>query len=259
MSEKNGIVVFNPIEELIGKAREAVESATFDYEKPKDNQAARSLVAKVRKLKKPLNEAHKVAKAEALEVCKTLDAMKRGYLDEIENIIEVHAAPLRDIDEREAKRIEGLKAEKEAAEQEEAERLEEQKKDQEAKAGELQMRENNIARKEREKIIAEEAAKRAEKEAAWKAEQAINAERERADSAIREAQETAKREADAKEKAEQVKREAKEMRAANADHRAAILVQVAEDINDILDDEEKARIIAEAIELGYIKNVEMCF
>ena len=93
--------VFDPIRYQIEKAAEAVKTQVFDYENPAGNKAARSLVAKVRKLKKPLHEAHKIAKADALAVCKALDERKREYLEQIENIIEVHAQPLREIEERE--------------------------------------------------------------------------------------------------------------------------------------------------------------
>jgi hypothetical protein len=110
MSEKNiDLTVFDPIAEQIGKLRTAVESKTFDYEDPEQNKAARSLVAKVRRLK----AAHKEAKAQALEVCKVLDSKMREYLAEIDAIIDIHDKPIKEIEEREARILAEKKAEEE--------------------------------------------------------------------------------------------------------------------------------------------------
>jgi DNA repair exonuclease SbcCD ATPase subunit len=249
MAKKNiDLTVFDPIVEQIGKARTAVEAETFDYEDPKQNKAARSLVAKVRRLKAPLNAAHKEAKAKALEVCKTLDAKKREYLAEIDAIIDIHDKPIKEIESREARILAEKKAEEERKQREEQERLEKQRKEQEAREAELRRREEELARQEREKQIRAEAEEKAKEEAKREAEAAIQREKERADRAIREAEEQRRKQTEAEAK-----------RKADAEHRARVLAEAADGINEALDDIVRARAVADLIADGQVPHVEIRF
>ena len=166
------ILVFDPIKSEIADLRSYNRGLQFDYELPADNKNARSHVAKLRKVKARIAKAHKTAKAEALEVCRVLDSYKRDLTQEVEEMIEVHAKPLRAIEERKerlrAEEEARIRAEKEAEErrnQEEIEaarrELEARQREIEAKEAAIRQKEEAIARKEREEKAAQEAKERA--------------------------------------------------------------------------------------------------
>ena len=197
MSEEKAvtqIVVFDGIQDQISKARSHVEGQTFDYEDPKQNREARSLVQQVRKIKPLLNAAHKEAKAEALRVGRTLDEMKRGYLAEIEEIIAVHDVPIKALEERKAKelaeKIEKIRVEEARKEQERVDKIESDRVENEAKAAKLQSQIDQLQ-------IDKETLEQEKKDADEKAEiaEADRKERIRIDQFLKDKEESDRREA----------------------------------------------------------------
>jgi hypothetical protein len=114
--DKHKPAVFAPLWNEINELRIHNIEQTFDYEDPAGNKLARSHVAKLRKVKTAITEKHKVAKEEALNVCKVLDAAKRDLIASVEEMIAVHQTPLDEIQKRlddEANRIRLEQEEKE--------------------------------------------------------------------------------------------------------------------------------------------------
>ena len=228
---------FNPILAEIEKMKEYNAGLTFDYEKPDGNKAARSHVFTLRKVKTRIADAHKAAKADALEVCKVLDGLKRDLTAEVESMIEVHDAPLREIEEREARakaeEAARIQAEKEAEERRVMEEMQARQAEIERKEREIKEREEAIARAERERQIAKEAEERAKADAERRIiEERERAEREKAEAIARIERENREREearireenrvkaeAEAKAKADRL---AEEARQADKAHRAKI-------------------------------------
>lgn len=82
-----------------------IKNATvFDYNTPKGNAEARSHVHSIRLVKGRLGRAKKEAKADALEYGRMLDREEARIEAELEALIEVHAKPLKDLEEKEAQR-----------------------------------------------------------------------------------------------------------------------------------------------------------
>lgn len=194
MSEEKSLTVFDQIKAEMDKIREHNQTVKFDYENPKENKLARSHIFALRKVKSRIADAHKQAKADILEAGRVIDGLKRDLTAEVDAMIEVHDAPIREIEQREAKaaaeEAARIQAEKEAEER----RIREE---QEAKQRELEERERIIREKE-------EAQRRAEREA-----QIAKEAEERAQQKAKEAQEQAKRDAEAaiaREKAEAERR-----------------------------------------------------
>ena len=153
-------------------------SLVFDYQDPQGNKDARSHIYKLRKTKSLITDIHKEVKAEALAACQAIDKEKRTLIGDIDEMIEVHDAPLRAIAEKaEQERLAKVRAEEEARQAEEKRRHEElAKREAELcrKEAEVKAQQAEIERVEREKRIAEEAAAkaRAETEAKAKAKEA---------------------------------------------------------------------------------------
>ena len=161
--------VFDPIHAQIEEMKEKNASIVFDYEDAQGNKDARSHIARLRKLKKPVTDIHKMAKAEALRFTKALDGKKKQLIGAVDEMIKVHHEPIWEIQQREdaieaEKELEAKRQEEEA----EAARLaeiklrEEQLHKQEA---ELLAKEHAIEQREHEKDIAENAARKAEADA----------------------------------------------------------------------------------------------
>lgn len=246
MSEngKNQLVQFDEVRAAIAKYKTENENLVFSYEDPQGNKDARSHIFKLRKTKTQISEIHKATKAEALAVCQAIDKEKRVLIADVEEMIEVHAAPIRAIDEkieaeRQAKVEAWEKAEQEAEEKRQAE-LEAREKEVARKEAEITAKEDAIKAKqaeadriEREKRIAEEAAENARKE-----EQA--------------AQECKQKEVEA-EKERLAEIECK--RVNNIKHQAKIRGRIHVFLFAIVQNEEKTDEIVDAIVAGSIPNV----
>jgi len=168
-------VTFDPIRTEMDELSALNKSLVFDYESRDGNRDARSHVAKLRKVKTRITEAHKIAKAEALEVGRVIDGVKRDYLEEMEAIINVHYTPIREIEEREAK----IKAEEEARIQHEKDEVDRKAREEmEAKQAEIDRRMKGIADREQEIKRKEDEAAEKERIAKMKADAEEKARRE---------------------------------------------------------------------------------
>ncbi len=117
------LAVFDPVAAQIAEVKEKNANLVFIYEDKQGNKDARSHIAVLRKLKKPITDTHKLAKAEAKKFCDALDSKKKDLLGIVEEMIEVHHAPIWKIEQKEMaeKADRELKIrEAEAAEQEKA-------------------------------------------------------------------------------------------------------------------------------------------
>ena len=102
--DSTNITVFNEFQKELAKIQEENKSLTFDYASEDGSKQAKSHIAKIRKCKTKVSAIHKEAKAEALNYGRKLDKTKNKLLETIEEMIDVHAEPLRIIEEREAER-----------------------------------------------------------------------------------------------------------------------------------------------------------
>ena len=158
----NELVVFDEVKGTLAEYKAENEILVFDYADEQGSKDARSHIAKLRKVKTKISDVHKEAKAEALEVCRNLDAVKRDLIGEVEGMINVHKDPLDAID---AEKQAVIDAEKARLAEEERKRLEEL----EARERAVKEAEEKAEREEREKKIAEEAAAKARTETEQKA------------------------------------------------------------------------------------------
>ena len=95
------LAVFDPVAAQIAEMKEKNSNLAFDYEDKEGNKGARSWIAVLRKLKKPITETHKLAKAEAKKFCDALDGKKKELLGVVEEMIEVHHKPIWEIEQKE--------------------------------------------------------------------------------------------------------------------------------------------------------------
>lgn len=94
--------------QLTDLKREAPEA--FDYEDPKGNKDARSYIHKLRLVKGEVERTRKAEKQESLELGRRIDAQAKEIIEEIETLIDVHAKPIQEIEQREQQRLETIKS-----------------------------------------------------------------------------------------------------------------------------------------------------
>ncbi|MCK5610220.1 hypothetical protein KAR91_50575 [Candidatus Pacearchaeota archaeon] len=249
----NDLVVFDKVKAEIEGFKQENRSLVFDYEDPKDNKEARSHVHKLRGVKTQVTTVHKDLKADALAFCREVDAKKKELIGEVDEMIEVHAKPIKEIQDRKDAAFAAI-AEKERldAERVESERLEKIRLQEEAAATEtarLQAERNQLER-DKEKLEAES---RGEQEARRREQLA----REQGERDKLEAIEQAKRDREeALDRAEAEKEAAVEAEKARAQQEAAI----AKAKQDRLDAIERKRVENEghraSVEQGIISQID---
>lgn len=216
------LALFEPIQAQMAQAKIENDKLTFEYETPAGERAARSHIQKLRHVKTEIANVHKMAKSEALAICRKIDGFKNKLTGEVDELIAVHNGPIQQIQKkREDAEAEELRKIQEAKEKAEAEHL----ASLERREALLKAAEEKVARQEAERL-AEENAKKAETER-FEQERRIRAE------ATVHAEAKAMAEAEAKESAERQRREAENRRLvaeqeterkrqANKKHRAKI-------------------------------------
>lgn len=118
MNQAAEIIPFNPnelkpfsaFESQLAKLKDDNSKAVFDYASAKGNKEARSHIFTIRKVKGELERARKDAKEAALQYGRLVDGEAKRINGELEAMIEVHERPLREIEEREAARVEAIRA-----------------------------------------------------------------------------------------------------------------------------------------------------
>lgn len=180
--------IFDAVSASVDAAMERCANIVLCYDTPKDVKSSRSWIYQnLNKLNPPIKKAGELGKAEALKFTRAMTAKEKELLGKVAKQIEDKYAPIKLIEETEALKKADEEAKKKAEEERiEAERLAEieaaQKKlaeDQE----ELHLKQLEFNRKERDKIIAEDAAREAEqaaRQAVVRAENTKNAVEEKA-------------------------------------------------------------------------------
>lgn len=144
----------------------------FDYKDKQGNKDARSHVAGLRRIKKPIEDLHKALKADLLAATRKMDADKKTVLKFVEDMIEYHGKPLQDVADEE-KRVEH--EEWKATKREECwdlahemnvvfdrqRELDQQKAEQDRIANEQAEKQRKLNQAQREKEIADKAANEA--------------------------------------------------------------------------------------------------
>ncbi len=282
------IVKFDPLKAEVAKYKKLNETLAFDYESKDGNAGARSHIFKLRKVKTQITEVHREVKAEALAACQAIDGQKRSLIKDVEDMIDVHAEPLRIIKQKEEQvALDAFKV-REAERLAEEARVQKEMEDREAEVArrehEIKVREDTIKAEqervqreaeqaERDKRVAQEAAERARKEAEAKAVAEFEAVEAAAAKQIADAKAVAlakentrlakeadkKREAEIKaanERFEKQQAEAAERRRIeNKKHRKYIQDTAWTDLSYHVSDEKQARNLFNAIVAGKIRNV----
>lgn len=102
LPEKTGSLTIADYMPVLRKYQGINNTMFFDYRDKKGNTAARSHVAKLRKIKAPIGEIHKRLKAEYLAITTKMDADKNEALSIIETMIEHHDKELKIVAAEEA-------------------------------------------------------------------------------------------------------------------------------------------------------------
>lgn len=284
---KQELAVFDPVAAAVTKAKEECANIVLCYDTPDEIKEARSFIYRLRQLKAPINEVHKLQKAAAKSLCDALDGRRNTLICAVDSMIEEKFAPIREIEEAETLRLaeNQLRVQREEEEKQEKARLELEAREKavwdEREA--LEKEKAEIKKKVREARIALDAKRQAEADAKQalidaedKARQdAINAENARKqaivdadnakaaavqkakDDAVAEAQEKERLaiEAQEREREERVLAEHKETERINDDrhcsqiHRA-ICLKLMEDI-----DKQAATVVTQALIDGKIPHV----
>lgn len=105
IGHNSGIAAYNEFRAQLVELRELNAKTVFDYEDPKGNKDARSHVYKLRQTKAAVDKARKEEKAASLEYGRRVDSEAKEIIGEIEQMIEVHDTPLREIEQREKDRV----------------------------------------------------------------------------------------------------------------------------------------------------------
>ena len=193
---------------VLTRYRDINDSMVFDYRDKKGNAEARSHVAKLRRIKAPINEIHKRLKADYKAIVDKMDADKRDALAVVEGMIDHHDQHLRAVAEEEAIEAARKKIEAEIAGcwdmAHDMNSIHDQKRENERQAAEQAKvaaeqaeAQRKIEQAAREKEIAEKAASEAKAKAEIEAARKIKEAEDRAAAAAK-AEEDRKRQAEAK-------------------------------------------------------------
>ena len=118
-NEKNELVLaetFGTFYEQLERQEATHKDAVFDISTTNGEKDARSFIYNLRRSKAPVNDAHKIAKAEAKALCDALDAGKRDIVGRIDSMIQYHEKPIKEKEEAEKKRVEEIQGRIEAIE-----------------------------------------------------------------------------------------------------------------------------------------------
>lgn len=105
------ITQYEALQNDIKIAQQEAQSVAFRYEDPRGNREARSYIYKLRQLRSTIDKARKEAKAYALDYGKRVDAMAKELEQQLTALIEPHETEIKRIEEAEARRVAGHRAE----------------------------------------------------------------------------------------------------------------------------------------------------
>jgi len=99
------LAVYSEFRQQLEQLKKDNAATVFDYEDPAGAKEARSHIYKLRRTKGGIDDARKAEKAESLRYGRVVDAEAKDLIAEVDDMIEIHDKPLREIAEREAERI----------------------------------------------------------------------------------------------------------------------------------------------------------
>lgn len=101
------IVAYDPFRSQLSELKTANSKVVFDYESEKGNKEARSHIYKLRQTKSAVDRVRKEQKDASLQYGRRVDAQAKEIITEIEEMIDIHQAPIDRIEQREKDRIAG--------------------------------------------------------------------------------------------------------------------------------------------------------
>lgn len=104
------LAVYNDLRAQLGQLKEYDAGLSFNYEDPADQKAARSHIYKLRQTRAAVDKVRKAEKAASLEYGRQVDQQAREIEDEISELINRHAAPIKAIEESERQRVADCRA-----------------------------------------------------------------------------------------------------------------------------------------------------
>lgn len=110
VGHNSAIAVYEEFRAQLGELRKLNAGTVFDYEDSRGNKDARSHIYKLRQTKAAVEKARKKEKSESLEYGRRVDEQAKEIVSEIDGMIEVHAKPLEEIEQRENDRIDRHKS-----------------------------------------------------------------------------------------------------------------------------------------------------
>jgi hypothetical protein len=107
----NQLTIYAPIISQLAEISKINESLVFDYSTAKGEKEARSHVYKLKRFKTQAENARKAATAEARAYTELVNKTGKSVLEKIEQMIQVHMAPIQAKESREAERRHKIEAE----------------------------------------------------------------------------------------------------------------------------------------------------
>lgn len=104
------LVAFTEFEQQLNALEAESRAIIPDLTTKKGIEAEKSHIYKWRQSKSAVTKIHKEAKAEALEYGRKVDAVKNKLLERIESVIADRERPLKEIEERETRRVDGIRS-----------------------------------------------------------------------------------------------------------------------------------------------------
>lgn len=105
----SAITVYDEFRAQLDGLRKLNAETVFDYEDPEGNKDARSHVYKLRKTKSAVEKVRVEEKSASLKYGRRVDEQAKEIALEIDKMIDVHAKPLEEIEQREKDRLEVLR------------------------------------------------------------------------------------------------------------------------------------------------------
>ena len=107
-AEPAPIAVYDEFRAQLAELKEENAKAVFDYADEAGSKEARSHIYSLRRTKTAVDNARKAEKKASLEYGRRVDSEAKEIIEQIEDMIEVHAAPIRELEEAEKARRQHL-------------------------------------------------------------------------------------------------------------------------------------------------------
>lgn len=108
LKETTGIEAYSEFRAQLATLRAENSALVFDYADEKGNKEARSHIHKLRRTKGAVEAARKTEKQASLDYGRRVDSEAKEIIEQIDEMIEVHERPIKEIEEREAARKQAI-------------------------------------------------------------------------------------------------------------------------------------------------------